>query len=107
MGVVPKGRNRSLWCVVGTFENDVKVFSLSPHDLLTARSTANIPEKNGRPSSLCIVDMIGDKGAVETTLSIGTDSGVMQQTTIDGQSGAMGSNPTRRFLGAGKAEIGR
>ncbi|GMH98623.1 hypothetical protein TrVE_jg11947 [Triparma verrucosa] len=107
VGVVPKGRNRSLWCVVGTFENDVKVLSLSPHDLLTARSTSNIPEKNGRPSSLCIVDMIGDKGSVETTLSIGTDSGVMQQTTIDGQSGGMGGNPTRRFLGAGKAEIGR
>ena len=100
VGIIPKGRNRSMFCVIGTVDN-VKVYSLSPHDLLSSRSTGVV---QGKPTSVCMVDMVGD-GSV--TLSIGTDNGIMQQTNLDSQSGAMSGNPTKRFLGAGKAEISR
>jgi len=100
VGVVPKGRNRSMFAAVGS-PDAVKVYSLSPHDLLSNRSTAAV---QGRPVSACMVDMVGD-GSV--TLSIGTDTGIMQQTNLDAQSGAMSGNPTKRFLGAGRVEASR
>mmetsp|Transcript_10418 Transcript_10418/g.21427 ORF Transcript_10418/g.21427 Transcript_10418/m.21427 type:complete len:669 (+) Transcript_10418:121-2127(+) len=53
IGVIPKGRNRSLFAVIGGVDDTVRVLSLSPQDYLSERSSAVV---QGRPSSICVVD---------------------------------------------------
>jgi splicing factor 3B subunit 3 len=99
VGIVPKGRSRSLFGVVGGMDESVKVLSLDPGDLLSARSSCVV---SGTPSSLCLIDMDNT-----LYLNIGTTNGLMQQTTLDAVSGSLAGNPTKRFLGVKPVKSGR
>lgn len=91
VGSVPKGRSRSLFGAIGTRDENAKVLSLAPGDLLSSRSAVVI---QGVPSSVSLIDMDGTM-----YLNCGTASGTMTQTVLDDVSGELAGNPTKRFLG--------
>jgi len=99
VGVVAKGRSRSVFGCIGCKDESVKVVSLSPGDLLAGRSTLAVA---GTPSSLCLIEMDNTM-----YLNVGTVNGLMLQTTLDGVSGELAGNPTKRFLGVKPVKSGR
>jgi splicing factor 3B subunit 3 len=115
VGTIPRGRSRSLYAVVGCRDQTVRVVSLEPGSLLTQRSNTAL---KARPHSVSLqyATLPDSSNAADShithsnddlTLLVGLDDGSSLRATIDHITGTIGSNPTRRFLGARPVTISR
>lgn len=91
VGIVPKGRSRSLFAAIGCRDQTCRVVTLAPDQLLAQRSSTAL---RARPHSVCL-----QLHEQDIFLTIGLDDGSAMRASLDSSSGAVGG-PTRRFLGA-------
>ena len=110
VGMITRGRSRSLFAAVGCRDQTVRIVSLEPGSLLTQRSSTAL---KSRPHSLALQMMTssdsegGRTGVDDLTLMIGLDDGSSLRATIDPVTGGIGTSPTRRFLGARPVSVSR
>lgn len=118
LGPVPEGRQRSLFLVVGSFDNTVRVLSLnSANSLAPVGTTLAVP---AQPTSILLIDQptfsasssaaesksnsaSSAAAAAATTIShlylyVGLQNGVVIRSTFDDADGKL-IDPRRRFLG--------
>jgi splicing factor 3B subunit 3 len=125
LGVVPKGKARSLFLAVGCWDDTVQLLSLDPSDILGKGPAFPV---DSRPTSLCLIEMtkiveapaIASK--VTTTsalnvvaapititslyLNIGLENGVLHRVAIDYNTGEK-SDTRKKFLGAKAVKLCR
>ena len=117
VGEISTGKSRSLFAAIACRDQTVRIVSLEPGKLLQQRSSTVL---RSRSHSVAIVQhhsqsSIDDDGNVsgsgggldELTLVIGLDDGSALRATIDPVTGAIGTSPTRRFLGARPVSVSR
>ena len=106
VGTIQKGRSRSMFAAVGCRDQTVRIVSLEPGSLLQQRSSTAL---KSRPHSVSIqpVTSAEDNAVIELMLVIGLDDGSSLRATVDPVTGAIGANPTRRFLGARPVAVSR
>jgi splicing factor 3B subunit 3 len=106
VGVVnaKSGAARSMFCAVGYRDSTVQILSLGPgkQHLLKPLSFTTL---KSRPNS---VKLLPPKSANEDlVLMIGLDDGSCLRCAVDPVTGAIGTSPTRRFLGARPVSVSR
>ena len=103
VGVVEKGMERSLFCAVGCRDSTVQIISLEPgeHNLLKSRGMTTL---QSRPNS---VKLLPQSDGGDLVLMVGLDDGSSLRATVDPVTGAIGTSPTRRFLGARPVSVAR
>ena len=110
VGTIPKGKSRSLFAAVGCRDQTTRIVSLEPGSLLVQRSSTAL---RSRPHSVAIqftstLESVGSSSNRENTvLTIGLDDGSSLRASVDPITGGIGTNPTRRFLGARPVSISR
>ena len=105
VGLVPKGRSRSLFAAVGCRDSTVRLLSLAPESLLEQKS--NTALGTARPHSVALTTDVGGDGAGEITLTVGLDDGSALRAGVDAITGAISTSPSRRFLGARPVAVSR
>ena len=108
VGMIQKGRSRSFFAAVGCRDQTVRIVSLEAGHLLVQRGSTAL---RSRPHSVAL-QMItavseNSKGRNETVLTIGLDDGSSLRANMDPVTGAIGTSPTRRFLGARPVSVSR
>jgi len=106
VGTLGKGKSRSFFAAVGCRDQTVKIVSLEPGKLLTQKSSTAL---KSRPHSVTLQTPSGDGDDEngDIALMIGLDDGSSLRATVDPVTGAIGSSPTRRFLGARPVSVSR
>jgi splicing factor 3B subunit 3 len=105
VGTMPPGRSRSLFAAVGCRDQTVRIVSLDPNSKLVQRSSTAL---KSRPHSVAFqVISEGKDGFSDTILTIGLDDGSSLRANVDPVTGAIGTSPARRFLGARPVSIAR
>jgi splicing factor 3B subunit 3 len=114
VGTIPKGRSRSLFAAVGCRDQTVRIVSLEPGSLLVQRSSTAL---KSRPHSVSFTNFVPDAttdggikagdGVDDLALVIGLDDGSSLRASVDPVTGAIGTSPTRRFLGARPVSVSR
>lgn len=106
IGPIPEGRQRSLFLVVGSFDNTVRVLSLDPSQPMNQLTLQALP---AQPQSLCLVNMMG-VNAHDTRpslhLYVGLQNGVMIRSVVDEADGRL-SDTRKRFLGTRPVKLFR
>mmetsp|Transcript_17228 Transcript_17228/g.41993 ORF Transcript_17228/g.41993 Transcript_17228/m.41993 type:complete len:1288 (+) Transcript_17228:257-4120(+) len=102
VGTVPTGKSRSLFAAVGCRDQTVKIVSLEPGKFLTQKSSTAL---KSRPHSVKL--QYPDNEKDDIIVMIGLDDGSSLRATVDPVTGAIGSSPTRRFLGARPVSVSR
>lgn len=106
VGVVPSGSGaaRSLFCAVGCRDSTVQIVSLEPGaaNLLKTLSTTTL---KSRPNSVKLLQPA--RANEDLVLMMGLDDGSCMRATVDPVTGAIGTSPTRRFLGARPVTVAR
>ena len=110
VGSIPKGRTRSMFAAVGCRDQTVRILSLEPGTLLMQKSSTALktrvhsvclqqmePESEGQDATSGDVAMGGQE---DTILTVGLEDGSAFRAEVDPISGAIGTSPARRFLGA-------
>ncbi|RHN64021.1 putative transcription factor WD40-like family [Medicago truncatula] len=99
---VPKGRLRSRFLAVGSYDNTIRILSLDPDDCM---QTLSIQSLSSAPESLLFLEVQasvgGEDGAdhpASLFLSAGLQSGVLSRTVVDTVTGLL-SDARSRFLG--------
>jgi len=102
-GTIDEGKSRSLFCAIGCRDQTVKIVSLEPgNKILQQKSSLAL---KSRPHSVSLQSVGGAHG--DLILMIGLDDGSSLRATVDPVTGAIGSSPTRRFLGARPVSVSR
>ena len=109
VGTIQSGRSRSMFAAVGCRDLTVRIVSLEPDSLLLQRGSTAL---RSRPHSVALQLLSahseeGGKGIDDTVLTIGLDDGSSLRATVDPVIGAIGTSPTRRFLGARPVSVSR
>ncbi|GKY94241.1 hypothetical protein MPSEU_000389900 [Mayamaea pseudoterrestris] len=110
IGVIPKGRSRSLFAAIGCRDQTVRIVSLEPGNWLNQKSSTSL---KSRPHSVALQDMsVGMDGTAnesggDLTLIVGLDEGSSLRAAVDPVTGSIGPSPTRRFLGARPVSVSR
>lgn len=94
VGTIPSGKARSFFAAVGCRDQTVKIVGLEPGKILQQKSSTAL---KSRPHSVSL-QYISDQD--DLVLMIGLDDGSSLRATVDPITGAIGTSPTRRFLGA-------
>ncbi len=102
VGVVEKGRERSLFCAVGCRDSTVQIISLEPGPDKLLKSLG-LTTLQSRPNSVKLLPQQGG----DLVLMVGLDDGSSLRATVDPVTGAIGTSPTRRFLGARPVSVAR
>lgn len=105
VGMVPKGKSRSLFAAVGCRDSTVRLLSLAPGTLLEQKSSTALG--TSRPHSVALSTDVGGDGAGEITLTVGLDDGSALRAGVDPVTGAISTSPSRRFLGARPVAVSR
>lgn len=105
VGMVPKGKSRSLFAAVGCRDSTVRLLSLAPGSLLEQKSSTALGTT--RPHSVALSTDVGGDGAGEVTLTVGLDDGSALRAGVDAVTGAISTSPSRRFLGARPVAVSR
>jgi splicing factor 3B subunit 3 len=105
VGMVTKGKSRSLFAAVGCRDSTVRLLSLAPGSLLEQKSSTALG--NTRPHSVALSTDIGGDGGGEITLTVGLDDGSALRAGVDAVTGAISTSPSRRFLGARPVAVSR
>ena len=105
VGAIAKGSSRSLFAAVGCRDQTVKIVSLEPGKLLKTKASTSL---KSRPHSVRLLqpNSAGDGGG-DIVLMIGLEDGSSLRATVDPITGAIGTSPTRRFLGARPVTVSR
>lgn len=119
VGTIATGKSRSLFATVGCRDMTVRVVSLEPGSLLAQRSSTALKARphsvalqltgssGNRPSSSEVSSSSASAGAGDTVLTVGLDDGSSLRVSVDSVTGGIGTNPTRRFLGARPVSVSR
>ena len=105
VGMVPKGKSRSLFAAVGCRDSTVRLLSLAPGSLLEQKSSTALG--TARPHSVALSTDVGGDGGGEITLTVGLDDGSALRAGVDAVTGAISTSPSRRFLGARPVAVAR
>lgn len=105
VGMVPKGKSRSLFAAVGCRDSTVRLLSLAPGSLLEQKSSTALGTV--RPHSVALSTDVGGDGGGEITLTVGLDDGSALRAGVDAVTGAISTSPSRRFLGARPVAVAR
>ncbi|KAL7490114.1 hypothetical protein ACHAW6_015826 [Cyclotella cf. meneghiniana] len=105
VGLVPKGKSRSLFAAVGCRDSTVRLLSLAPGSLLEQKSSTALGAT--RPHSVALSYDVGGDGAGLLTLTVGLDDGSALRAGVDAITGAISTSPSRRFLGARPVAVSR
>jgi len=111
VGSIPKGRTRSMFAAVGCRDQTVRILSLEPGTLLVQKSSTALKT---RVHSVCLQQMLPESSDLnvisgdnndnaqqeDTILTVGMEDGSALRAEIDPISGAIGTSPAKRFLGA-------
>ena len=100
VGTISKGKSRSMFAAVGCRDQTVRIVSLEPGKLLAQKSSSAL---KSRPHSVALQTMSTGAeaaGQEDMFLTIGLDDGSSLRAIVDPVTGAIGTSPTRRFLGA-------
>ena len=105
VGTIGTGKSRSFFAAVGCRDQTVKIVSLEPGKWLTQKSSTAL---KSRPHSVSLQtpSAEGNENG-DIALMIGLDDGSSLRATVDPVTGAIGSSPTRRFLGARPVSVSR
>ncbi|KAL7443975.1 hypothetical protein ACHAXH_009885 [Discostella pseudostelligera] len=101
VGVVPRGKSRSLFAAVGCRDSTVRLLSLAPGGLLEQKSSTALGTT--KPHSVALSN--AEEG--ELTLTVGLDDGSALRAGVDPITGAISTSPSRRFLGARPVAVSR
>eukprot|EP00934_Nitzschia_sp_Nitz4_P008386 Nitzschia sp. Nitz4//scaffold176_size46146//27565//31743//NITZ4_007194-RA/size46146-processed-gene-0.26-mRNA-1//1//CDS//3329539021//8376//frame0 len=102
VGVVGAGKSRSMFAAVGCRDQTVRVVSLEPGaKILQQKSSTAL---KSRPHSISLHYTSDQEDLI---LMIGLDDGSSLRATVDPITGAIGTSPTRRFLGARPVAVSR
>ncbi|KAG7341712.1 mono-functional DNA-alkylating methyl methanesulfonate [Nitzschia inconspicua] len=104
LGVISakSGAARSLFCAVGCRDSTVQILSLEPGNLLKSLSFTTL---KSRPNSVKLLPP--NNSNEDLILMIGLDDGSCLRATVDPITGAIGTSPSRRFLGARPVSVSR
>ena len=102
VGVIEKGKERSLFCAVGCRDSTVQIISLEPGPDKLLKSLG-MTTLQSRPNSVKLLPQNGG----DLVLMVGLDDGSSLRATVDPITGAIGTSPTRRFLGARPVSVAR
>ena len=110
LGEIPDGRLKAPFLAVGCCDDSVQILSLESADLLTQRSSMQLPAK---PDSLCLSYMIRESVVTTNTnvasnkastslsslyLNVGLSNGVLVRVVVDAVTGSL-SDSRQKFLG--------
>ncbi len=101
VGLVPRGKSRSLFAAVGCRDSTVRLLSLAPGGLLEQKSSTALGTT--KPHSVVLSHTEGG----ELTLTVGLDDGSALRAGVDPITGAISTSPSRRFLGARPVAVSR
>eukprot|EP00536_Pseudo-nitzschia_multiseries_P011407 jgi/Psemu1/289664/fgenesh1_pg.386_\ len=104
VGVVETGRERSLFCAVGCRDSTIQIVSLEPGQDKPL-TTLGLTTLQSRPNSVRLLP--SSKPGGDLVLMVGLDDGSSLKATVDPITGAIGTSPTRRFLGARPVSVAR
>lgn len=107
VGVAGKGRARSMFAAVGCRDLTVRIVGLHPGEkLLSPKSSAAL---GSRPHSVALqlIPSSSGGGGDEIVLAAGLDDGSAVRSSVDPVTGAIGTSPARRFLGARPVSVSR
>ena len=105
VGMLPKGKSRSMFAAVGCRDSTVRLLSLAPNSLLEQKSSTALG--TARPHSVALSTDIGGDGGSEIILTVGLDDGSALRAGVDAVTGAISTSPSRRFLGARPVAVSR
>jgi splicing factor 3B subunit 3 len=103
VGVIETGRERSLFCAVGCRDSTVQIISLEPGPDKLLKSLG-LTTLQSRPNS---VKLLPQPFGGDLILMVGMDDGSSLRATVDPITGAIGTSPTRRFMGARPVSVAR
>lgn len=98
------GAARSLFCAVGCRDSTVQIISLEP-GAANLLKTLSVTTLKSRPNSVKLLPPT--KANEDFILMMGLDDGSSMRATVDPITGAIGTSPTRRFLGARPVSVSR
>jgi splicing factor 3B subunit 3 len=109
VGTISTGSSRSLFAAIGCRDQTVRVVSLEPGKLLQQNSSTAL---RARPHSVALQQITaqleeGEAAGSDTVLTIGLDNGSSLRASVDPITGAIGTSPTLRFLGARPVAVSR
>lgn len=110
-GTVAPGKSRSLFAAVGCRDQTVKIVSLEPGSKILQQKSSTALKS--RPHSVSLQTPAGGAGSGsggandDLILMIGLEDGSSLRATVDPITGAIGTSPTRRFLGARPVSVSR